>query len=721
MVSIKGYIYIRCHSSYDSIGLCKIGKTGNIPERDVVYATGEPVRGVFEVVLEVKHEHMTLFENLLKQEFNEFNVVYDGGTEFFRKEVIDMVVPYFEKLCLPYRKLTMDEIRCLTREVRLKKIKEKIVKAVLRNHLNKNKLVPREDQKDTIEKTVSHLLTHNKCLLVLMCGVGKTLISLWIAQRMNVKTLVIGVPNILLVDQWFKNVCNIFPNHSKMLVKEQVKENAIEKFLYSNKKLVIITTYASSYKVNNASKSCDFVFDFKINDEAHHLTSIDDENDKKTNRRMLEIDSCKQISLTATLKVLEKSNYDTNGKVISNDNINYFGEVVERKSLLWSIHLGVVCDYEIQTIVTDDMFNGFTNYQFQDDNDKRMFMSAITSLKSIESGDTSHLLIYTNNMENINKINKYIELLLNDEFKYLHSSLCYSGYDSGMKKQEQSGCIERFKNARYGIITCVYCLGEGWDFPILDGVVFSENMTSNIRIVQSALRASRLNKNRPDKIAKIILPIIVNNDVEYVEHLVNNCGKNDDMKKVKDVIYHMGLEDETICQKLKVFKIDICKNKNPHIDKNTKKIGQYDKELTTHLLLNTVRRSGLGVGYDKAKRILKEKKLISKDAYYQLCDNDVRLPKEPEVIYKNQFTNWIDYLGIERVYYDKETCIKKVQDYLDSDIKSNLSMICKNACLNDDMFPPVGLWVDYYQVKTLEEIVVVKNMKKKKKINFVNV
>lgn len=48
-----------------------------------------------------------------------------------------------------------------------------------------------------------------------------------------------------------------------------------------------------------------------------------------------------------------------------------------------------------------------------------------------------------------------------------------------------------FKITKFGMITCVYCLGEGWDFPLLDGVVFAENKTPNIRIVQSVLRASK--------------------------------------------------------------------------------------------------------------------------------------------------------------------------------------------------------------------------------------
>lgn len=49
--AIYGYIYIRNHSSYDIYDACKIGKTNNIPERDMQYATGEIKRGYFEMVL----------------------------------------------------------------------------------------------------------------------------------------------------------------------------------------------------------------------------------------------------------------------------------------------------------------------------------------------------------------------------------------------------------------------------------------------------------------------------------------------------------------------------------------------------------------------------------------------------------------------------------------------------------------------------------------------
>ena len=135
-----------------------------------------------------------------------------------------------------------------------------------------------------------------------------------------------------------------------------------------------------------------------------------------------------------------------------------------------------------------------------------------------------------------------------------NDNIFYSDYHSNLNNKEQKNIIKNFENSKYGIISCVYCLGEGWDLPLLDGVVFSENMSSNIRIIQSVLRSNRKNENEPNKISKIILPILnINNFLEDNE--------NNDLKKVKEIIHQISLEDETINQKIKVFKINVKKPK----------------------------------------------------------------------------------------------------------------------------------------------------------------
>ena len=427
---------------------------------------------------------------------------------------------------------------------------------------------------------------------------------------------------------------------------------------------------------------------------------------------MLNIQSIKQLSLTATLKQLEHK-YDEN-IIISNDNIEYFGEIIERKCLLWAINKNIICDYVIQTIITieEQLEHQLLKFNIIEENDKRLFLSAFASLKSIFDKHSHHLLIYLNNKDNSLKLIQYIKMLLDDNYFDI-PDLYYSNYHSEMKSKDQKEIINNFDQTKLGIITCVYCLGEGYDNHNIDGVVFAENMTSNIRIVQSALRAIRKNNNEPNKITKIILPIFNSNN-----WLDNN---NPDFKKVKEVIYQMGLEDETITQKIKVLKINIEKQKQIFNDKELKIIdefGEYDDKLTQKLILKTIKRTALTITYEKARKIIADKNIKSKESYYELCERDNRLSKEPEIVFKGQFTNWIEYLSIERVYYDLETCKNKVGEYLllYPEIKKyylDLSIVSNELCKIDRLFPPNGLWVEYYNVKDLRDIITITNKKKK--------
>jgi ERCC4-related helicase len=131
------------------------------------------------------------------------------------------------------------------------------------------------------------------------------------------------------------------------------------------------------------------------------------------------------------------------------------------------------------------------------------------------------LLIYTNNKDNAIKVRKYVESLTT---QFDMSDLSYSEYHSDMNSNLQKSILDKFNKSKYGIISTIYCLGEGYDNNIIDAVVFAENMSSNIRIVQSALRAGRKNRLEPNKITKIILPIL--NQTDWLEN-----NDNQDLRK----------------------------------------------------------------------------------------------------------------------------------------------------------------------------------------------
>lgn len=712
-----GYIYIRTNEYWDLYDSFKLGKTLSIPDREQTYITSEIKRGTYVMIIEIDLIILDNVEKQLQIYFNKLNlhIKFNAGIEFYKKEIINFIIPYFDINNIKYKILSKDEIDGLIRKIRIydnndntsdNESVEYIEKQIENVELNNKIYNPRDYQEIIINKSYEYFQINEKGLLIIPCGVGKTLISLWITQELNSNTILIGVPNKLLLKQWEEVICVLFQSVPYLIVSGGVDTENIMRFLENNqKKCIVITTYSSAHKVYTATQHTMFVFGMKLLDEVHHLTTNNMRLAHTTKKyiQMLNIPSVKQLSLTATLKQLESMCDD--GIVVSNDNVEYFGEIIDRKCLLWAINENIICDYVIQTIITNEeqLEQQLSRFHIIEENDKRLFLSAFASLKSIFDGHSHHLLIYSNNKDNSLKLIQYIKMLLDDNYFDI-PDLYYSNYHSEMKSKDQKEIINNFEKAKFGIITCVYCLGEGYDNHNIDGVVFAENMTSNIRIVQSALRASRKNKNDINKKTKIILPILNRDD-----WLENN--ENPDLKKVREVIYQMGLEDETITQKIKVFRIEIEKQKPKPREKEEREIidefGEYDDELTQKLRLKTIKRTALATTYEKARKIIADKNIKSKESYYELCERDNRLSKEPEIVFKGQFTNWIEYLSIERVYYDLETCKNKVGEYLsnETDIDFEFTNITKTLKILDDMFPPYELWCEYYDINDLTEII----------------
>jgi superfamily II DNA or RNA helicase len=726
-----GFLYVREHPSYDYT--CKVGITANIPERDGVYATGELHRGKFTSVFKIdlgsmgscpvlkereKDPRLKTIETTLKNTFPMFHVYYDGGTEFFDREVIVEIEPFLQSISLHYTRLSEEEIQLLTRCKRIKPVTSDSSTRdsstrdsdtnVSEKETETNEKVPRPYQSEIIDLSLAHFQTNDKGILDLICGVGKTMTSLWITQGLQCNTFVVGVPNTLLLKQWAQVISELFGSIPCLTVSLSKSKQEISDFLVHHPtRCVVLTTYASAHKVEKVTKRLSFEFDMKINDEVHHLTSknMEKDSDKKEYIRMLYIPSKKQLSLTATLKQLEGEGS------ISNTDVHHFGSIIETKCLLWAIQKNILCDYQIQTMIMKEEHQDglFAHFQVTEENDKRLFLSAYAALKSIADGNSHHILMYSNSQEHSCQMNKYIRLLLLNKYFNI-GGLYYSDYHSNMKKKSQDTILSRFDVAPFGIISCVYCLGEGWDFPKLDATVFAENMTSNIRIVQSALRANRKNSQEPAKIAKLILPML-----NYDER----DDTNPDFKKVREVVYQMGQEDASILQKIKAYHIDGKPHQRLYPHEKVVEFGEYDDEFTQRLRLKTIDRSVFGLTYAKAKTLVATKGLKSKQEYSVSSLQDIRLPLDPETTFHEQFTNWVDYLSIERNYYDLDTCKKKVAEYMRQypEFKPlQFSVMMEKMKQLDVSFPPHDLWEDYYQ-EDINTIIVIP--KKKKRIGCI--
>lgn len=370
----------------------------------------------------------------------------------------------------------------------------------------------------------------------------------------------------------------------------------------------------------------------------------------------------------------------------------------------------------------------YNNYKAVDktkSNIKELFISAYFALKSINDSLITHILVYCNKCESTILINKIINILINmklfkninneniyneellSDIEIYHNNLnikncSYCNYckDTNLKCINNHECntdlanckikclkyknrkntifhnndelydceICKFKKSKYGIISCVYIFGEGFDLPCLNGVVIAEKMNSDIRIVQSCLRPNRIDKSNLNKKAYIIIP--------------TNLDKIDE--KLTTVIREMGNNDESIEQKIKLININNISNSLTYIKDNELNINN-DKKLLSKLMLELYSRKCFGFTKLTLEKEYKYYKEIYLGKYKCVKDykNDYSVLKNPDIYFGKYWLGWFNYLSI-----DTSKWIQNLNDWKDYCYQKNIKNIDDYYNCNDEILPP---------------------------------
>jgi hypothetical protein len=240
----------------------------------------------------------------------------------------------------------------------------------------------------------------------------------------------------------------------------------------------------------------------------------------------------------------------------------------------------------------------------------------------------------------------------------------------------------------------------GYDFHKLDFICLSDPKLSIQDIKQCigrGIRPDNLGKNgsNKEKILVVSLPVYIDNN-----------GDNK-YEKIIEVLKYLLYDVEIPFEEIE-FKNRYTPNFKEREQKSTDYDGINDvKSILLNLLEFENKKTALDTTYEKAREIILSKNIKNKKEYYELCEKDNRLSIEPEIVFKEQFTNWIDYLSIKRIYYDLETCKNKVCEYLsnETNIDFEFTNITKSLKILNDMFPPYDLWCEYYDIHDLTEII----------------
>ena len=652
----KGYFYIRTNSYWnsESENYYKTGITQNIKNRQCPYITTEKTRGKFIKVIEflVDKKKLKKYDYLIKLRFNNLNIRDNGGTEFYNKDIINLIEGFLKSIGVEYKVLTDDEIDKLNRFIYLKNVLSKniIFKRYLRNRnkcFNLHYLKPFDYEQDVLNIIENFYQYNNIGKLLWACGLGKTLMSLFIIKHLNCKNILIGVSSISLQQDFKKEILRLFPNKNNLLCiggeDEKRCKNTFDKYKLkqfynkcTNEPKFIITTYHSCYKL------VDYTFDFKLGDEAHHLTGVD-ENKECGFLKFHKIQSDKTLYMTATEKTIIDN---SNSNIYSMDNVKQFGNIIDKKTFKWAIENKKITDFNVLSIETNDhdMDEIIKSLNIDVDlKDRELFINCYITVKSFDKyNKLSHILLYTNTTSNADKCQKFIEqILIKLDRHDIYNKALHSKNDFDNTEE-----IEKFKNSKYGIISCVYKYGEGFNLKELNGTCVADTMDSTIRITQYLTRANRLNKNDPKKIAYNIIPYNIKS-TDKIKHILNELGN-------ADIKYKYNID--TIKNYIK-YKSNTDESKT---DNNSESISMSDEIERIRLMLRHRKILKLDLSeeqneFNYMKQLNKCMKIKSMKEYKNTKDIHEMYIEEPEKYFteKGVWSNVYDFLNIDTSKYMK--------------------------------------------------------------------
>lgn len=644
-----GIIYIL---DYHKLGLnnnIKIGSTKFPHFRLQTYQTGMFSNLKYTYLYRIENSKLDCYEidDLIQQTFLENNWKYlyhEGGQEWYKYPNINnrVLEQFFIDNKIEFSEVKLEDCpKDINKNYYYKELEDKQNRSWNYGYKDNSYfellLEPFNYQQKVLDNLQEFTRT-KKGKILWACGLGKTYMSLFICHKLKMNKILICVPTLYLVEQFYNSVKNMFGYEGLCLHQNGDNIKIIKTSLENNKINIIISTYHSAWKLE------EYNFDIKIGDESHHLVSEVKSEDKKSFDKFHNIKSNYTLFMTATEKNI-KNNRTDNFFTMSNEEA--FGCLIDKKSVKWAIENKKITDYEvvclqnssieIKNIMEQIKLNIIINKITKDKiiNKEELFFAAYSALKMISEGKSYHILVYTNKCYSADIIESIIDSLLeNNIFKNLDQDDIYNKSLTSKKDIILDDEILEFKTYKYGIIPCVYIFGEGVDIPKLDSVIIAEKMTTEIRIVQSCLRPNRLNKNNPDKKAKIIIPL--------------NIGKIDD--KLKIIINHLANEDDIVEQKIQVFKVIDKKTKKNDLEYSHKINMKLSKSSLNKIILDLYKSNAFGkeLTLQKEFELYQEKVLLKgfktvKEYQDSQIDNKI---EKPDIHFNGVWTNWFDFLGI---------------------------------------------------------------------------
>jgi superfamily II DNA or RNA helicase len=442
---------------------------------------------------------------------------------------------------------------------------------------------PRKHQDEAIRHVVDGFDRSDRGQLVMACGTGKTLTSLFIKERLAAERTLVLVPSLSLLKQTMRvwqasaivpfdalPVCSdetvgqsedaAVAHTSELGVPVTTDAHDIAEFLrLKSGPRVVFSTYQSSPQIAAAFAVGRVpAFDLVIADEAHRVAGVEAaafgtvlDGDAIQARRRLFMTATPRYFTGRVLKAAQ----DADLEVASMDDPSKFGTVFHRLSFGEAIKRDLLTDYQVAVVGVDsDTYRDWAEKGTLVSRDGKKITDARTLAGQIGLAKAMHKYDLRRTISFHSRVARAREFAaeMPDVIAWMPArqrpkGALWARHASGeMSAGERHVLLQHLSqldDEERGLLTNARCLSEGVDVPTLDGVAFIDPRRSEVDIVQAVGRAIR--KSEGKTVGTVVIPVFINTDTD-AETALNDSS----FKPVWDVIQALRAHDEELGEQL---------------------------------------------------------------------------------------------------------------------------------------------------------------------------
>lgn len=431
---------------------------------------------------------------------------------------------------------------------------------------------PQPHQTEALDALLPALETNDRVSAIMACGTGKTLVSLWVAERRQAARILVLLPSLALLRQvlheWLREsslpslaylcVCSdptvkdgldsIATAQSDLDFQVSTDAASVRDFLdapFSGTK-VVFSTYQSARVVGAALKPGE-AFDLAVFDEAHKTAGREGRNFAFA-LEDANLPIRKRLFLTATPRHYNPHQQNREGEaqlVFSMNRPDVYGPQAFILTFAEAARRGIICGYKViisvitSETVTNELLRRGDVLVNGDAVRARQVANQIALRDAIENYGARKVFTFHKTVVSAESFvadgSEGIRTHL-PEFQTFH----VNGTMLTARRERQ---MRDFRAADRAVMSNARCLTEGVDVPAVDMVAFLSPRRSRVDIVQATGRAMRRSPGKTT--GYVLVPLFVE---QAAEESLEAAVRRTDFDEVWDVLHSLQEQDEVLAE-----------------------------------------------------------------------------------------------------------------------------------------------------------------------------